>query len=283
MPKTQNSSQPPMWKATLYEVIFEADTKAGRLFDIGLFISISASILILMLESVENIQLTYSHYLSVGEWFFTILFTIEYLLRIICIRRPLKYITSFFGIVDLLAILPNYLFLFIPNIQSLAIVRVLRLLRIFRILKLTPYINESNVLLLALKASRYKISVFLLTILTIVFCVGSLMYVIEGKESGFNNIPTSIYWAIVTLTTVGYGDIAPKTILGRTLASIIMILGYAIIAVPTGIVTVELSEAAKQAKHSTQVCPTCIKEGHAMDAIYCKYCGSRLNPQTLSS
>jgi voltage-gated potassium channel len=193
---------------------------------------------------------------------------------LISVRRPLRYVFSFYGLVDLLAILPTYLSLFIPGTQYLLVIRILRLLRIFRILKLTSYISEGRVISTALRASKQKITVFLVAVITIVTVVGSLMYVIEGEEHGFTDIPTSIYWAIVTLTTVGYGDLSPKTGLGKFLASVVMILGYGIIAVPTGIVTAELTRAAKPA--STQVCPECHAEGHDMDAVHCKYCGSPL-------
>jgi voltage-gated potassium channel len=207
------------------------------------------------------------------EWGFTILFTIEYFLRLISVRKPLRYATSFFGIVDLLAILPTFLSLLVPGTQYLFTVRVLRLLRVFRVLKLTEYLAEAGIITAALKASRRKISVFILAVLII----GSLMYIIEGEENGFTDIPTSMYWAIVTLTTVGYGDISPLTPLGKALASLLMLMGYGILAVPTGIVTVELSRVAKAGKPvSTQSCPNCSREGHDEDAIHCKYCGTRL-------
>jgi voltage-gated potassium channel len=239
--------------------------------------SICLSIVVVMLESVSSIRAQYGVLLNRIEWFFTILFTIEYILRLLSVERPSRYATSFFGFVDSLAILPTYLSLFIPGSQYLFTVRVLRLLRVFRVLKLTEYLYEASIITQALQASRRKISVFLLAVVTLVVVVGSLMYIIEGDENGFSDIPTSIYWAIVTLTTVGYGDISPQTPLGKALASLVMVVGYAIIAVPTGIVTVEISQAAQARKSiTTQSCPNCGSEGHDTDAVYCKYCSARL-------
>ena len=274
------SSQPtpqPMarWRSQFHEIIFEADTPAGKLFDVVLIGSIILSVIVVILDSVPWIQFKYGAILYALEWFFTILFTIEYILRLLCVYRPIHYATSFFGVVDLLAILPTYISLFIPGSQYLLTIRVLRLLRIFRVFKLAPYINEAQVITTALRASRRKISVFLLGVMTIVIIIGSLMYVVEGAENGFIDIPTGIYWAIVTLTTVGYGDISPQTAVGKTLASVVMIIGYGIIAVPTGIVTVELSQAVKH-QVTTQACPSCGLEGHDFDARHCKYCGSHL-------
>jgi voltage-gated potassium channel len=213
--------------------------------------------------------------LGIGEWFFTLLFTVEYLLRLICVGKPWRYARSFFGIVDLMAIIPTYLSLFLPGTHYLLVIRILRLLRIFRIFKLTGYLSEAQVIKSALWASQKKISVFLLTVVALVVIIGSLIYVIEGEKNGFTNIPVSIYWAIVTLTTVGYGDLSPQTPLGKMLASIVMIAGYGIIAVPTGIVTVEFTHAIKK-KISTEACPACGTEGHDPDALYCKYCGAKL-------
>jgi voltage-gated potassium channel len=230
-----------------------------------------------MLESVKSIRVVHGELLYDIEWFFTILFTIEYFLRLLSVRKPLRYATSFFGVVDLLAILPTFLSLLVPGTQYLFTVRVLRLLRVFRVLKLTEYIAEAGIITTALRASRRKISVFILAVLTVVVIIGSLMYIIEGEENGYTDIPTSMYWAIVTLTTVGYGDISPQTALGKALASMLMLMGYGILAVPTGIVTVELSKAAKAGKPvSTQACPNCGREGHDEDAVHCKYCGERL-------
>jgi voltage-gated potassium channel len=262
------------WRKRLHEIIFEAETTAGRAFDISLIWLISLSVLTVMLESIKVIRENFGSPFYVAEWVFTILFTIEYIFRLIAVKKPLRYVLSFYGLIDLLAILPTYISLFVPGTQYLLTIRILRLLRIFRILKLTEYIAEGRIITSALRASHRKISVFLLAVLTIVTVVGSLMYVIEGEENGYTDIPTSIYWAIVTLTTVGYGDISPQTPLGKALASLLMIMGYAIIAVPTGIVTVELSKMAQGA--STHVCPECHAEGHDADAIYCKYCSGKL-------
>jgi voltage-gated potassium channel len=271
--KTQPGSEP--WRQRLHAIIFEADTPAGKAFDIVLLISIVASVIVVLLDSVSALNQRYGALFSALEWGFTILFSVEYLLRLICVRRPLAYVGTFFGVVDLLAILPTYLSLLVPGTQYLLVVRVLRLLRIFRILKLAEYLHEGRILGSALLATRRKISVFLLTVVTVVIIVGALMYVIEGPERGFTSIPISIYWAVVTLTTVGYGDIAPQTPLGKAAAVVVMLLGYGIIAVPTGIVTLELSRAGAPAV-STQACPSCGAEGHDADARYCKRCGSAL-------
>ncbi len=262
------------WQKKLHEIVFEADTPAGKVFDVTLIALIIASLLVVMLESVKEIRDDYGTVLWRAEWIFTILFSIEYILRLVSVRRPLRYILSFYGMVDLLAIVPTYVSLLVPGTQYLLSIRILRLLRIFRILKLSEYISEGKVITSALIASRRKISVFLVTVLTIVTVVGATMYVIEGEENGFTSIPTSIYWAIVTLTTVGYGDLSPKTPLGKTLASIVMILGYAIIAVPTGIVTAELTRRVN--KVSTQFCPECHAQDHDADAVFCKYCAAKL-------
>jgi voltage-gated potassium channel len=259
----------------LHEIIFEADTPAGKLFDIVLIWSILLSVLVVMLDSVGSVRLAYGNGLYRIEWFFTVLFTVEYGLRLVSVGRPLAYATSFFGIIDVLGIVPTYLSVLIPGSQYLLVIRILRVLRIFRVLKLVPYLGEANLLLRALRASRRKITVFLFTVLTVVIVLGCLMYVIEGDENGFTSIPISIYWCIVTLTTVGYGDISPQTAIGQFLAAMIMILGYGIIAVPTGIVTVEMSHAFKK-PISTQACLQCSAEGHDADARYCKYCGAKL-------
>ena len=260
----------------LHEIIFEADTAPGKWFDVLLIASIIVSIVLVMLDSVEAIQTVYGKWLMVGEWVFTILFTAEYLLRLYCVQRPLLYARSFFGLVDLLAILPTYLSIILPGGQYFIIIRVLRLLRIFRVFKLVQYLSEARVLLAALKASLRKITVFLFTVMTLVIIFGALMYVVEGAANGFTSIPRSIYWAIVTMTTVGYGDISPQTDFGQALAAVIMIIGYGIIAVPTGIVTVELTQAVHRGMVSTQACPGCGAEGHDKDARYCKYCGTPL-------
>jgi voltage-gated potassium channel len=213
--------------------------------------------------------------LYVIEWFFTILFTLEYILRLFSVRKPWRYAASFFGIVDLLAIIPTYIGVFMPGTHYLLVIRILRLLRVFRIFKLTGYLSEAHIIGSALLASRKKISVFLLTVMTLVVIIGALIYVVEGEENGFANIPVSVYWAIVTLTTVGYGDLSPQTPFGKMLAAVVMVGGYGIIAVPTGIVTVEFSQAMKK-NISTEACPVCSSEGHDPDARHCKYCGAKL-------
>ena len=263
------------WRGRLHEIIFEADTTAGRAFDVVLIGLILLSVLAVMLESIRGLRERYGAELYAVEWAFTLLFTFEYVLRLTSVRRPLRYASSFFGVVDLLAIVPTYLSLLVPGSHYLLVVRILRLLRVFRILKLAEHLSEADVLMRALRASRRKISVFLLTVLTMVVVIGTLLYVIEGEENGFTSIPVSIYWAVVTLTTVGYGDISPKTPAGQTLAALVMIVGYGIIAVPTGIVTVEIAQAARKVV-STQACPECSAEGHDADAVYCKYCAARL-------
>lgn len=263
------------WRGKLHEIIFEAETPAGKAFDIVLILSITLSIITVFLDSVQSLRTQYGQTLYRIEWFFTILFSIEYIFRMISVRKPWKYITSFFGIVDLISIVPTYISLFLPGSQYLMTVRILRLLRVFRVLKLTEYLLEMRTITLALRASMKKIGVFLFAVLTVVVIIGSMMYMIEGEANGFTDIPTSIYWSIVTLTTVGYGDISPQTAIGKVLASLVMILGYGIIAVPTGIVTVEISQATKRAVN-TNVCPSCSLEGHDPDAKYCKYCGEKL-------
>jgi voltage-gated potassium channel len=263
------------WRQRLHTVIFEADTRAGRAFDVALIVCILASVGLVVLESIAPIAARWGRVLFIAEMAFTVLFTIEYVLRLIAVRRPLAYARSFLGIIDLVAIAPMWLTLLIPGAQFFLTVRVLRLLRIFRILKLTEYLSEAGVITSALRASRRKIFVFLFTVITLVVLIGGLMYMIEGPEHGFDSIPTSMYWAIVTLTTVGYGDLSPRTPLGKFLASLVMIIGYAIIAVPTGIVTSELT-AARGRGHSRQSCPACGREGHDDDATHCKYCGSAL-------
>ncbi len=265
----------PTIRQRLYRIIFEHDTPAGRTFDIALIVAILVSVTAVMLDSVASISQRYGPILKAIEWFFTILFTIEYLLRLYTARGAGRYARSFFGIVDLLAIVPTYTSLLFPPGRFLLTIRVLRVLRIFRVLKLVSFLGEASILNRALRASRHKIGVFLLTVLSIVVIVGSLMYVIEGPKSGFTSIPLSIYWAIVTLTTVGYGDIAPQTPLGQSLAALLMITGFGIIAVPTGIVTVALSQAARSAR-PRRICGVCRRGGHAADAAYCKHCGAEL-------
>lgn len=259
----------------LHQIIFQSDTRTGRVFDLALIWLIVASVLVVLLESVASIRGRHGPALHALEWAFTGLFTAEYLLRLYSVRRPLRYALSFFGLIDVLAILPTYLSLLLPGAQALIVVRVLRVLRVFRILKLTEYLRESRTLTDALWASRRKIGVFLLAVLTLLVIIGSLMYLIEGEENGFTDIPTSIYWAVVTLTTVGYGDISPKTSVGRVVAGAVMILGYSIIAVPTGIVTAELTRGGRGVLTGLW-CPACRLGGHDPDARFCKHCGTGL-------
>ena len=264
------------WRGRLHEIIFEAETPAGRAFDVTLIGLILLSVLAVVLESMRGVRERYGDWLYAAELTFTLLFTLEYVLRLVSVRRPLRYAASFFGVVDLLAIVPTYVSLVVPGSHYLLVVRILRLLRVFRVFKLAEHLSEADVLMRALRASRRKISVFLLTVLTLVVIIGTLLYVVEGEEHGFTSIPVSIYWAVVTLTTVGYGDLSPKTPLGQTLAALVMIVGYGIIAVPTGIVTVEIAQAARQKPVSTQACPECSLQGHDADAVFCKYCSAKL-------
>lgn len=264
----------------VHEIIFEADTPAGKFFDISLLVLIVLSVITVMLESSEEWNTAYGHIFVVLEWLFTIVFTIEYVLRLWSTFKPWKYALSFYGLIDLLAILPSYLSFFLVGTQYFVIIRIIRLLRVFRIFKLGQFLTEGDQLRRALIASRNKIMVFLFTVTLLVVIIGSIMYLVEGgTNEGFSSIPRAVYWAIVTLTTVGYGDITPKTDVGQFLSAIVMILGYAIIAVPTGIVTNEMiANATGKARFTnTQVCRYCTREGHADDAVYCKYCGGRLN------
>jgi voltage-gated potassium channel len=263
-------------RARLHEVIFESDTRAGRAFDLILIWLILFSVATVVLESVREIREQYGGLLYALEWLFTVLFTVEYFLRLLSVRRPVRYATSFFGVVDLLAVIPTYLSIFVPGSQYLLVIRILRLLRVFRLLKLSEYVMEADTLRRALRASRRKISVFLSAVVLLVVIIGAVMYVVEGEANGFTSIPVSIYWAIVTLTTVGYGDLSPKTALGQMVASVVMVIGYGIIAVPTGIVSVELAHAVRDRGITGQACPSCSAEGHDPDAVCCKYCGARL-------
>ncbi len=262
-------------RARLHEIIFGTDTPAGRVFDVALLWIILLSVLAVVLDSVASVRRDYGGILRAVEWGFTALFSVEYALRLYTSPRPIRYVRSFFGLVDLVALLPTYLSLFVAGSQSLIVVRSLRLLRVFRVLKLTHYLGEANVLLAAMRASRRKITVFLGAVLTTIVIVGAAMYLIEGPEHGFTSIPTSMYWAIVTLTTVGYGDIAPATVPGQLLAALLMVLGYGIIAVPTGIVSAELVEASR---HPTllRLCRSCELSDHASDALHCRKCGAKL-------
>ena len=267
------------FKQKVHEIIFEADTANGKLFDVMLLAAILLSIIGVMLESVDEIDKKYHELIMAFEWGFTILFTIEYFFRIYAVNRPLKYIFSFMGIVDLLAIIPTYLIFIFPAVHWMSVIRAIRLIRIFRIFKLSRYLRGAHTMQIALRSSRPKIIVFLLSVMLLVIILGTLMYIIESsvRTNGFENIPNSIYWSIITLTTVGYGNIVPMTILGKIVASFIMILGYGIIAVPTGIVTAEFSRK-KREKVSTQACPDCSAEGHEMEATFCNKCGAELNP-----
>ncbi|MEM1043938.1 MAG: ion transporter [Bacteroidota bacterium] len=267
---------PRRWQARLYSVIFGHQTRSGRWFDLALIALIGLSVLAVMLESVASVRAAFGDELRIAEWVFTILFTVEYVLRLACVERPSRYARSFFGVIDLLAILPTYLSVFFPGAQALAVVRMLRFLRVFRILKLVQYLSEANLLGQALWASRRKIMVFLLVVVTLDVIFGSLMYVVEGGENGFDSIPRSIYWAIVTLTTVGYGDISPGTSFGQAIAALIMIMGYAIIAVPTGIVTAEIASA--RVRSMARRCRRCGAGDHEAVAGYCRLCGELLPP-----
>ena len=267
--------EPGQLRSQLHEIIFEADTPAGKAFDVALLVCILISVVAVLLESVASMRDEFGSWLRAVEWVLTALFTLEYFLRLYSVHRPGRYATSFFGLVDLLAAIPTYLSLLAPGAQSLLLIRALRLLRVFRVLKLVRYSREAKALMAGMRASRPKITVFLGAQMTIVLIVGALMYLIESTEAGFTSIPQSVYWAIVTMTTVGYGDIAPVTVLGQSLAGMLMILGYSIIAVPAGIVSVELART-RNMPFSTQACPSCSAEGHDADAVHCKYCGAKL-------
>ena len=280
------------WRLRLYTIIFEADTRAGRWFDVALIVLILASVAVVVADSVPALQARWHQVFWAAEWVFTLLFTIEYVARLLCVRQPLRYATSFFGIVDLLALLPTYLALLLPEAHVLIDVRVLRLLRIFRVFKLTAYMTEYSSLGQALRASRRKITVFLTAVLMIVLVMGTLMYVVEGPSNGFESIPTAVYWAITTMTTVGFGDITPKTELGRFIASLMMLLGWGTLAVPTGIVTAEMSWQRRdqtephafhvppvrlpEALHPGRVCPACGGGDHSAHAAFCQHCGAAL-------
>ena len=259
----------------LHEIIFEADTAAGKAFDVTLIVLILVSVLVVMLDSVIAFHEAYKGMLFWLEWAFTLVFTLEYLFRLYCIGRPFRYAVSFFGVVDLLAVVPTYLSLFLPGSQYLLVIRLLRVLRVFRVLKVVKFVGESDVLLCALRNSRRKVIIFVFAVVTLCVILGSIMYVVEGPEHGYTSIPKGVYWAIVTLTTVGYGDLAPSTNWGQAIASIVMIMGYGIIAVPTGIVTVEMSHAMRE-EISTQSCPQCSVGSHNPDAKYCRICGAEM-------
>jgi len=269
------------WRSRTNQVIFGADTPAGKAFDLALILAILSSLAVVMLDSVKSINAEYGQQLRIAEWTFTLLFTVEYVLRLMCVDRPARYARSFFGIVDVLAILPTYVSAFVPGAQALLVIRTLRILRVFRVLELGSYVSESEQLARALSASKRKIQVFVFTVLILVVIFGSLMYLIEGPEGGFTSIPRGVYWAIVTMTTVGYGDIAPASNLGQAIAACIMILGYGIIAVPTGIVSAELTlgdqrRAKGESASLGRACSGCGAGGHASDAAFCRICGAGL-------
>jgi voltage-gated potassium channel len=273
---TEEAPQPGSSRARLHQIIFESDTRAGRAFDVALIALIVISVFVVSVETIAGLPAAAYRSLRAAEWVLTGLFTVEYVLRLVGVRRPLRYATSFFGIIDLLSILPTYVSLVVPGTQVLLVVRILRILRVFRVLKLAHFLTEARTLRLALRGSARKITVFLVTVLATVVVIGAVMYAVEGPEHGFTSIPVSMYWAVVTLTTVGYGDLSPKTPLGQALASLVMMLGYGIIAVPTGIVTAELTAGRRHEGVSGQACPVCGTEGHDVDAKYCRRCGSTL-------
>jgi voltage-gated potassium channel len=264
------------WRSRLHQIIYESDTTAGKLFDIVLLLLIIASIITVMLDSIESYRAKYGRVYYILEWVFTLLFTVEYILRLISIRRPLLYMTSTLGVIDMLALIPSYLSIFFIGAHSLLVFRALRLLRIFRIFKLTHFLSEIQFLKTAINSSMKKISIFMLVVLSLIIIMGSIMYLVEGRVNGFSSIPESIYWAVVTVTTVGYGDISPVTPLGKFIASLMMLIGYGIIAVPTGIVTNEMALAVRNKKHGSETCPGCGREGHDSDARFCKHCGASL-------
>ena len=277
-PPTDRSDGRAPWRDTLRTVIFGVDTPAGKRFDVILLWCIILSVTAVMLESVEPLRAQYGTLFDIVEWTFTVIFTIEYILRLLCARRPVRYARSFYGIVDLLSVVPTYLELFIPGTQALIVLRALRLLRVFRVLKLVHFMQDADLLVSALHGSRRKITTFLGAVLVIALIIGTLMYLVEGNVEGthYTSIPKGMYWAIVTITTVGFGDIAPQTTGGQVLASVLMIMGYSIIAVPTGIVSVELAHATEQQRQK-RACPQCALESHDVDATYCKRCGRRLD------
>jgi len=273
---TPDESRQAPWRRRLHEIIFEADTPAGRAFDLALLVLIVGSVVIVALESVEAYHARFGPTLVTLEWLLTGLFTVEYALRLACVGRPAAYARSFFGIVDLLSVLPTFASLVVPGAQSLLVIRVLRLLRVFRVLKLVRFLTEEHVLLTALRSSRRKIVVFVCGVLSVCLIAGTAMYLVEGPASGFTSIPRGFYWAVVTLTTVGYGDIAPQTVAGQMLAIVLMIGGYGVIAVPTGIVGVEVARAVQHETTTTRTCRECLLEGHDSDARHCKRCGASL-------
>lgn len=278
-PSIKTSYEKPLsgWRLQWYIIIFEADTRAGRWFDKGLIFVILISIAVVMADSVESLHRAYGPVFGIMEWVFTLFFSVEYLARLACVRRPLQYARSFFGIIDFVAVIPTYLALFFPGLHALLDVRVLRLLRVFRVFKLAAYVAEYQSLGRALVASGRKILVFLTAVMMLVLVMGTVMYVVEGPVNGFSSIPTSVYWAITTVTTVGFGDITPKTDLGRLIASCMMMVGWGILAVPTGIVTAEIAaQRGRETPLTTRTCHECLTEGHLPDAHFCFQCGAAL-------
>jgi len=266
------------WRQRLYIIIFEADTRAGRIFDLALIIVIMLSVAVVMLDSIEAVRTRWGSLFNVLEWFFTVIFSIEYIMRLLCVRRPVRYARSVFGVIDLLAVAPTYLAMFFPGLHTLIDVRVLRLLRIFRILKMGAYVTEFRYLGSALMASRRKIAVFMSFVMMVVIVMGTLMYVIEGPANGFTSVPIAIYWAITTVTTVGFGDITPHTDLGRLIAACMMLIGWGTLAVPTGIVSAEFVALRERQPPTTRTCRKCLSEGHQPSACFCKDCGAALPP-----
>jgi voltage-gated potassium channel len=266
------------WRLRMYTVIFEADTRAGRLFDLTLIALILTSVTVVVLDSMAGVHAKHAAVLNALEWGFTIIFSVEYIARLACVRHPLRYAKSFYGIIDLLAVLPTYLAAMVPGLHALLDVRVLRLLRVFRLLKLTAYLAEFGALGRALAASRRKIFVFLSFVLMVVLIMGTLMYVVEGPANGYTSIPLSVYWAVTTMTTVGFGDITPQTDLGRVIASVMMLLGWGTLAVPTGIVSAEFTAQNVLREPTTRTCHECLSEGHWSNSRYCRDCGSELPP-----
>lgn len=280
-------SKPPPevspWRDRMHEIIFEADTRAGKAFDVGLIIAIFASVLVVILSTLESARSEpYRTWFYALEWVFTLLFTIEYLLRLIVVRRPWRYARSFFGVIDLLSILPAFIGLVVPGGERLMVVRTMRLLRIFRVFKLARYLSEASALREAFYISRHKIAVFMATVLIVVLIASALMHVVEGgpENSAFNSIPGAMYWAIITMTTVGYGDVIPVTVVGKITTAMLVLVGYSLIIVPTGILSAEITDSRR--KLTTRACPSCMAEGHDRDAVYCKRCGEQLDPNPVT-
>ncbi|WP_232825175.1 MULTISPECIES: ion transporter [Salinicola] len=268
------------FRKQLFQIIFESDTRAGKTFDIVLITLILLSVMVVFVDSVPHLHQRYGEWFLLSEWVFTLIFTFELALRLYCLERPLRYLKSFYGVLDLLAILPTWLSLFLPGAQSLLVLRVLRVLRVFRVLRLMEFVGEGRLLLQALRRSQRKILLFLITVLLIITIFGALIYMIEPPEAGFTSMPRSMYWAIVTLTTVGYGDIAPVTPVGQFISAFMMILGYSILAVPTGVFSAEVIRSIRDERYSDEACPGCGHEGHERDSRYCRLCGTWLDEES---